>query len=89
MNNNEKTVVIFRKDPDGTVFALFPELPGSPGLCMCYQHVGQHSHADFKGSMSDSVPASPEEYRALRKELESIGYSLIVRIAYKAKKRRN
>lgn len=74
--------VVFRvhdKD-DGDVFALFPGLPGTgePGSCACYQHVGQHSSADYAGCLRTSRPAKPAEYAALLKELENIGYRLNV-----------
>ena len=71
------TQVIFRKDTPkngGDVFALFPDLEGSPYHCMCYQHVGQHGSADYNGCIAVSKPATPTEYADLLAELVSIGY---------------
>lgn len=71
------TTVIFRKDKPsegGNVFALFPDMPGSPGCCTCYQHVGQHSSADYILAIATSTPATEEQYHDLLAELVSIGY---------------
>lgn len=74
-----KTKVIFRKFKDGgDILALFPELPGANSwlqFCYSYQHIGQHGTASV-GIVSDTIPATPEEYAPLFKELESIGYNL-------------
>ena len=64
-----------KKDKDD-VFALFPDIPGSPGFCACFQHVGQHGSADYKGCMKDSRPATPAEYKDLAAELRGRGYRL-------------
>ena len=78
-----ETVVIFRKDRTGwkDCFALFPELPSDEfgRLCTAYQHVGQHSAADYYGCIAQSDPATPAEYADLFKELEWRGYILSVR----------
>jgi len=78
-----KTVVIFRKDRDGfkDCFALFPEDPADClGIyCSCFQHVGQHSSADYFGCIANSHPAKPAEYADLQKELEQRGYDLDIR----------
>ena len=39
----ETTVVVFRMDKEGIVFALMPELPADNQgwYCTCYQHIGQ------------------------------------------------
>jgi len=78
------TVVIFRKwkGKDGDVLALFPEIVGDVnGLyCSSYEHVGQHSHADFDLCVSRTRLATPAEYADLKDELTfSIGYDLEVR----------
>lgn len=49
------------------------------GTCMSYMHVGQHSGSYYTALLDNTVPAKPTEYKALKKELESIGYNLIVR----------
>ena len=85
----ETTLVIFRKwrqseklwpDLGPEVFALFPLIPanGYGFSCLSYEHVGQHSGANYYHCMQDSHAASAEEYAALKAELESLGYRLRV-----------
>jgi hypothetical protein len=76
----DKTKVIFRKWKNGTIDALFPELPHDPNgfTCVAYSHVGQHSGADYHGVISQTKPAAPDEYAALARELTRIGYALDV-----------
>ena len=64
-----------------TVFALFPHDPADVNgyFCSSYEHVGQHGGADYAGCIERSLPAKPEEYEDLRKELEGIGYVLMIR----------
>jgi hypothetical protein len=77
------TPVVFRKwrkSQGGGILALFPTIP-SDNLgyyCSSYEHVGQHGSADYRGCVQQTVPAKPEEYAALEKELTSIGYELQV-----------
>lgn len=79
MDANEPTVpVVFRKWSDGGIIALFPNLPGSPGYCSSYEHLGQHGSADYYYVLSRTTPAKPSEYAPLKRELESIGYTLRV-----------
>jgi hypothetical protein len=77
----ETTIVIFRADRDGIVFALMPELPAdNHGIyCTAYQHIGQHCSADYFGCIQFSRPASPDEYADLLTELERRGYHVDVR----------
>ena len=74
------TIVIFRMDREGIVFALFPELPGDNHgtYCSAYQHNGQHCEADYHGCIANSRPAKPQEYAELCVELERRGYYLEV-----------
>jgi hypothetical protein len=76
----DKTKVIFRKWRDGTIDAIFPELPANRnGLdCVAYAHVGQHGAADYQGVISQTKPALPDEYAPLLTELTRIGYALDV-----------
>jgi hypothetical protein len=76
------TIVIFRKDKDGIVFALMPELPAdNHGIyCTCYQHIGQHCTADYHGCIANSRSANPDEYADLLIELERRGYYVDVRL---------
>jgi hypothetical protein len=72
------TIVIFRTDREGSVFALFPELPSDAlgNFCTAYQHVGQHCAADFQLCIANSRPAKAQEYHDLCEELERRGYHL-------------
>lgn len=75
-----KTKVIFRKYRDnGAILALFPDVEHSPGLCMSYEHIGQHSAAMYYHCLRITEPAKPNEYQSLKRELESIGYELIIK----------
>lgn len=77
----ETTVVIFRVDREGVVFALFPELPSDyQGFyCTCYQQVGQHCAADYYGCIANSRPATPAEYAELFAELQRRGCEMEIR----------
>jgi hypothetical protein len=71
--------VIFRKwykQQDGTgVIALFPdEAWNRSGMCSSYEHIGQHGGADLAGVIARTRPASPADYAALKRELESPPY---------------
>ena len=79
MKVKEKTVVILRVwRKEGTVIALFPDIDGD-GHCSSYEHVGQHSSADYKFVVSKTRLATPNEYQDLFKELRQTGYNLSVR----------
>ena len=72
----ETTIVIFRRDKEGIIFALMPELPADNHgtYCTAYQHAGQHCPADYGLCIFHSRPARPDEYAALLIELEKRGY---------------
>ena len=64
------------------VFAFFPEVhyysklhPAHNDNFSCYAHMGQHSncHKEYAATCKE---ASPEQYKDLKAELESIGYNL-------------
>jgi len=64
------------------VFALFPEEhayhkdhPRHKTTFMCYAHIGQHS-ACSTDYYKNCPPATPEQYKDLKTELESLGYNL-------------
>jgi len=81
--DNYKTDMVFRvskrKYLKGEVFALFPhEVADLKGNVTCYQHLGQHSSADYQYSMSKSRKATEEELKPLKIELESLGYDVNV-----------
>lgn len=77
------TLVKFRVHPvNNDLMAFFPQLKyGYNGyrndLKTCYSHIGQHS-ACAKEYEQECRPATPEEYKELKEELESIGYVLKV-----------
>lgn len=79
--NNDETVVVFRVwNRGGDVIALFPELPGSsdPSTCLSYECAGQHGHADTSIVRGSTRAASEAEYAPIKRELEVLGYSLLV-----------
>ena len=77
----DTTIVIFRMDREGIVFALMPEWPADNlgTYCTCYQHIGQHCAADYHLCIFHSRPATLKEYRDLLLELEKRGYHVEVR----------
>jgi hypothetical protein len=78
---SEAVKVVFRVDDRGEVFALLPEIPADVGgrYCACYQHVGQHSGADYQGCIRTSRPAKPAECRQLAAEMRQRGYKIRAR----------
>lgn len=81
--DKHKTKVIFRKWKTkafkGTIDAVFPyEQFSATCDCTCYSHIGQHSGGNYNYIYQKTVPATPEEYTPLIKELETIGYNLKV-----------
>jgi hypothetical protein len=81
--DKEITDVVFRydttKDWKGTIYALLPhECCDNKGNVTTYQHVGQHSAADYLHCIGTSRPATPEEYADLKKEMESMRYNFNV-----------
>ena len=82
--DTEFTPVLFRADKkDGEVTAVFPTLVASTHdeSMMCYAHVGQHSGCSRQWVRRNTRPATFEEYRDLKAELEGApyGYRLMVR----------
>lgn len=76
-----ETVVVFRKWKDtGDVIALFPEDDAGQGMISSFEHVGQHGAADFGGVVSRTVPATEDEYAALKRELESAPYEYQLKV---------
>lgn len=81
-----KTKVIFRKFAEGDILAIFPEESNKINYkTSCYQHIGQHSDCDYNHCINITKLATPEEYKDLFNELESIGYNLEVRKKAKIK----
>ena len=77
--DEQPTKVIFRKETDGTITAVFPELPGTndPQTFTVYAHIGQHSSANYDWYRTTTA-ASLHECESLFRELQSIGYNLQV-----------
>jgi hypothetical protein len=72
------TPVVFRMIK-GECVAIFPTLAGTNDVntCSSYQHVGQHGACDINLGKRARL-AKSYEYRALKKELEGLGYRLHV-----------
>ena len=69
-----ETVVLFRRDEDGEITAVMPFDEASPNTMACYAHVGQHGSCDI-GWVSETFPASEDEYRALKAELTNAPFN--------------
>lgn len=79
--DDEITTVIFRVWRDsGDVFALFPDHDEGGGLCSAFQHVGQHSGANYGSCIAQSRPATAVEYAPLKAELEAAPYQYRLRV---------
>lgn len=79
--DTELTKVVFRKWKDnGSIIAFFPEerFTHARYTCMSYEHIGQHGEASYSGLLSLTKLAKPNEYKALKRELEGLGYNLKV-----------
>lgn len=76
------TEVVFRKfNDDKSIIALFPYDVWNKQdfTCSSYQHIGQHSGADYLGVIERSKAATEAEYKELYNELtKQIGYNLRV-----------
>ena len=77
----EAVKVAFRADKfgdfKGVVTAVFSGVIDGPrGELMCYAHMGQHSYCHRDWYTQRTRPATPEEYRELLTELESVGYEV-------------
>jgi hypothetical protein len=81
-----KTKVIFRKwKSNGDVIALFPEIAATCSdawLCSSFEHVGQHGAAD-PSIISQTKPATPQEYADLKAELEAYPYEYVFEVVHK------
>ena len=71
---------IFRVYPDGEVIALFPQIAAGifGWLCESYMHIGQHGPACPDVVVRGTRLATEKEYQVLLRELEQIGYNLVV-----------
>jgi len=89
-DENTPVVVVFRQwreNNGGDIIALLPELPADyqGRYCDSYEHVGQHSGADYHGVIQATKPVTNEEAAELADELARIGYVLrpLKRASYK------
>lgn len=82
MTNDNPTPVLFRVDKSGEfkgyVTAVFPREVNRNGTFLCYSHTEQHGICTRGWVLSKTRPATPDEYADLKRELESIGYTLKV-----------
>ena len=63
--------VIFRKENNGDIVAVFPSLDAGPGEMTCYRHGGPHSGCS-KRWYNTTTAAEPEEYADLLHEVRDI-----------------
>jgi hypothetical protein len=72
------TVVFRRWKENGSLIALFPDLPADlyGDYCDAYEHVGQHGGADYHGVVQHTRPCSLNDAADLAAELRTIGYVL-------------
>ncbi len=75
MKTDPVVIRVWNGDADD-VFALFPTDPADiyGHLCTSYQHIGQHSAADYYHCIRNSRPATRPEAAPLLSELRRIGY---------------
>ena len=80
MKKEKPTPVVFRvwNRRPYDVLALFPTIPADNMgyLCSSYEHLGQHSPANYKSCIKVSRPATKREAAPLLAELRRIGYRL-------------
>ena len=69
------TKVIFRKESDGTILAVFNEYADFNYNLTCYAHIGQHQACSLEYYRDKTKPASENEYNELLNELKYIGYN--------------
>lgn len=89
----EKVTVIFRKDKSNkysdNITAVFPYIIDTNRYDMgCYAHVGQHSYCSHAWYTQCTKPAKPNEYESLKRELESLGYDLEIKLKINSDKQR-
>ena len=77
----DTTIVIFRWEREGGVFALFPELPADNHgfYATCYQHIGQHCAADYYGCIAKVARPSPASTVTYSTNLKAVATTLIIR----------
>jgi hypothetical protein len=78
--DDHETPVLFRMS-DGEVTAVFPcEGTGTAGALLgCYAHIGQHSACSLAWYWTTTA-AEPEQYAALKRELEGAPYGYRLKV---------
>lgn len=85
------TPIIFRFwNLSRNIIAILPTVSANYGCTMMYEHVGQHGEGAYPSVMSQSRPATPEEYKDLFDELQGIygDLKIVKRDSYKFAKAR-
>lgn len=78
-SNNDITDVIFRKEKDGNVIAVFPYvIYDNIGNVSCYSHIGQHSSMTWEYFFITKPCRNKHDFIDLYDELVSLGYNLNV-----------
>lgn len=83
--DTEITPVLFRVDRagdfKGDITAVFPTDAATldPNTMGCFAHIGQHSSCSREWYRT-TRPATPAEYDALKKELESVPYGYRLKV---------
>jgi hypothetical protein len=94
MNARDVTPVVFRAWRNGKgngegIIALFPRdtWRDSRGVLVCqsFEHVGQHGGADYSHVIRATRPAQPQEFAALKRELEGVPYCYALRVLKRAR----
>lgn len=67
------TNVVFRRENNGEILAVFGEIADNNYNLVCYAHIGQHAACSLEYYHS-TKPATAGEYQNLLNELKYIGY---------------
>ena len=67
------TNVVFRRENNGEILAVFGEIADNNYNLVCYAHIGQHAACSLE-YYRNTKPASAGEYQNLLNELKYIGY---------------
>lgn len=73
--DKHKTLVIFKKFPEGDVIALMPEETWNNSQITSYMRIGQHGGASPE-LVDELQDATKQERKSLLKELQNIGYNV-------------
>ncbi len=81
MSDEQKTIVLFRVDSDGTCFAIFPFVQETARDVATFDMLGGHSHGPRLDMIETSRPATPAEYERIARVLASgpYRYRLVIR----------